>query len=48
MVDPRTLLIIIAISGVVWIGGETVVGLRWVKHHTKSAIHYVLHPHKKP
>jgi hypothetical protein len=40
--DPRIILIALAIYGVVWIGGESVKGLRWVKHHTKSAIHHIV------
>lgn len=47
MIDPRVVLIAAAIYGVIWIGGESIKGVRWVKHHTQSAIHHVLHPHEK-
>lgn len=44
--DTRVILIVAAISAVIWIGGETVKGVRWVKHHVKDAITKVVHPHR--
>ena len=47
MIDPRVALVILGLMGTIWLGGESIKGLRWVKHHTQSAIHHVLHPHEK-
>lgn len=44
MVDPKVLLVALGVALTVWIGGETVRGVRWVKHHTQAAIHHILHP----
>ena len=44
MIDPRVILIAMAIYGIVWIGGESIKGVRFVKHKIQSAIHAVIHP----
>lgn len=47
MVDPRVILIAAGIYGLFWLGGESIKGVRWVKHHVQSAVHHVLHPHEQ-
>jgi hypothetical protein len=46
MIDIRVVLIAATIAGVVWIGGETIQGVRWVKHHVQHAVHVLVHPHQ--
>jgi hypothetical protein len=47
MVDPRVVLVALAVATVVWLGGETIRGVRWVKHHVQAVAHHVRHPHEK-
>lgn len=46
MMDPRVLLVIVAIGLSVWVGDEAVKGAKWVGHKVQSAVHHVLHPHE--
>jgi hypothetical protein len=48
MIDPRLVLVLAAVYSVIWLGSESIKGVRWVKHHAQHAIHHVLHPHAEP
>lgn len=48
MVSGQALLIAAAVALTIWLGGESIKGVKWVKHHAKCGVMKVVGKHCEP
>lgn len=47
MPDPKAVLVMLGVVLTIWVGSETVKGVKWIGRHVKQGITHVVHPHQE-